>query len=174
MAFIFQPQNIVANPDVLFFKADTFEHREKLKTIFPYVLDAVTAKVLMARHDLDRAMRTLRRKQSELRAVEGATGAWQAEAQAWLREAVELGLLPPGPPLPTDWPRILGLLRRVGTSSAPPRPGMAGMDATLSRLERLRREETASASRLAEHRLRLKEITRLTARAFALAPSPSG
>lgn len=162
MAFIFQPQNIVANPDVMFFKADTFEHREKLKTIFPYVLDAVTAKVLMARHDLDRAMRMLRRKQSELRAVEGATGAWQAEAQAWLREAVELGLLPPDPPFPTDWRRVLGLLRRVQTSSAPPRPGIAGLDATLSRLERLRREETASASRLAEHRLRLKEIARLT------------
>jgi hypothetical protein len=43
MAFTFQPQNVVANPDVMFFKADTTEHREKLKTIFPYVLGAVTA-----------------------------------------------------------------------------------------------------------------------------------
>jgi len=34
MAFTFQPQNIVANPDIMFFKADTTEHREKLKTIF--------------------------------------------------------------------------------------------------------------------------------------------
>ena len=37
MAFTFQPQNIVANPDVMFFKADTTEHREKLKTIFPFL-----------------------------------------------------------------------------------------------------------------------------------------
>jgi hypothetical protein len=37
MAFCFQPQNVIANPDVLFFKADTYEHREKLRTIFPYV-----------------------------------------------------------------------------------------------------------------------------------------
>lgn len=29
-AFTFQPQNVVANPDVLFFKANTYEHREKL------------------------------------------------------------------------------------------------------------------------------------------------
>jgi hypothetical protein len=43
MAFTFQPQNIVANPNVMFFKADTTEHREKLKTIFPYVLGAITA-----------------------------------------------------------------------------------------------------------------------------------
>jgi hypothetical protein len=34
MAFVFQPQNVVANPDVQFFKADTNEHREKLKNIF--------------------------------------------------------------------------------------------------------------------------------------------
>src|SRR5574341_2284076 len=33
-AFEFQPQHIVANPYTLFFKADTYDHREKLKTIF--------------------------------------------------------------------------------------------------------------------------------------------
>ena len=54
MAFTFQPQNIVANPDVMFFKADTTEHREKLKTIFPYILGAITADVLQARFELDR------------------------------------------------------------------------------------------------------------------------
>lgn len=53
MAFTFQPQNIVANPDVLFFKADTFEHREKLKTIFPYVLGAVSPQVLAAQHECE-------------------------------------------------------------------------------------------------------------------------
>src|SRR5207302_920469 len=37
MAFTFQPQNIVANPDVLFFKADTMEHRQKLTTIFLHI-----------------------------------------------------------------------------------------------------------------------------------------
>ena len=36
MAFLFQPQNIVANADVLFYKADTTEHRQKLINIFPY------------------------------------------------------------------------------------------------------------------------------------------
>src|SRR5262249_515914 len=30
-AFTFQPQNIVANPDVMFFKTNTYEHREKLR-----------------------------------------------------------------------------------------------------------------------------------------------
>jgi hypothetical protein len=65
MAFTFQPQNIIANPNVLFFKADTPEHREKLKTIFPYVLGAVTPAILEARWELDRLQRTLRRKETE-------------------------------------------------------------------------------------------------------------
>ena len=66
MAFTFQPQNIVANPDVMFFKADTTEHREKLRTIFPYVLQAVTADVLQARYELERLGRLLRRRENEL------------------------------------------------------------------------------------------------------------
>ena len=66
MAFTFQPQNIVANPDVMFFKADTTEHREKLKTIFPYVLGAINADLLQARFELDRLNRLLRRKENDL------------------------------------------------------------------------------------------------------------
>jgi len=45
-AFNFQPQHIVANPYTFFFKADTTEHREKLRTIFPLVLGAVNASTL--------------------------------------------------------------------------------------------------------------------------------
>ena len=46
MAFTFQPQYIVANPMVLYFNADTSEHRDKLKAIYPYVLGALTRKCL--------------------------------------------------------------------------------------------------------------------------------
>lgn len=34
-AFQFQPQHIVANPYTLFYKADTYQNRERLKNIFP-------------------------------------------------------------------------------------------------------------------------------------------
>src|SRR5690606_40436886 len=53
-AFTFQPQNVVANPDVLFFKTNTYEHREKLRKIFPYVLGAVTAALMAKQFELDR------------------------------------------------------------------------------------------------------------------------
>ena len=51
-AFTFQPQNIVANPDVLFFKTNTYQHREKLRKIFPYVLGAVTPGLMAKQYEL--------------------------------------------------------------------------------------------------------------------------
>lgn len=162
MAFTFQPQNIVANPDVMFFKADTTEHREKLKTIFPYVLGAIDASVLQARWELDRLQRLLRRKEAELRALEGTSAAWRAEAQAWLRQAIELGLLEPDLPIPPDWLDIVGLLRHLASQPATVAvPSLKGIDVVLSRLEELRRTESEEAARLSEHRQRLNELRRL-------------
>ncbi len=162
MAFTFQPQNVVANPDVMFFKADTTEHREKLKTIFPYILGAVTAKVLQARFEIGRLQRNLRRKEAELRAILSATGAWRAEAAAWLRQSVELGLLSPDTALPTEWTEIVNLLRQIAsTNSSLAHPSLAGIDVALTRLEVLRAQETDLAAKLTEHRQRLNELGRL-------------
>jgi Protein of unknown function (DUF3732) len=162
MAFTFQPQNIVANPDVLFFKADTTEHREKLKTIFPYMLGAITAEILQARFELDRLNRMLRRKEGELREIFTASSAWRLEAQGWLRQAIELGLVPAEQLIAEDWPSILDQLRRITTSgSRAASPSLAGIDVALSRLETLRAQESVVAAQLTEHRNRLNELRRL-------------
>lgn len=162
MAFTFQPQNVVANPDVFFFKADTTEHREKLKTIFPYLLGAVNAQTLRARFELERLQRIFRRKESELKAISAATSAWQSEADAWLQHAIELGLLSPGSLLPGDWFSTVRLLREIAESSSKSaRPSLTGFDVVLSRLEELRAQESEIATRLAEHRQRLNELRRL-------------
>src|SRR3546814_31969 len=87
VAFNFQPQNVVANPDVLFFKADTTEHREKLKTIFPYVLGAITPGLLEIRFELDRLPKLLRRTEAEQRTLHNANDAWRAEPHTWDRPA---------------------------------------------------------------------------------------
>ncbi|MGA2712778.1 MAG: DUF3732 domain-containing protein [Bryobacteraceae bacterium] len=162
MAFTFQPQNIVANPDILFFKADTTEHREKLKTIFPYVLGAVTAEILQARFELERLNRALRRKEAELKEIVDVSSAWRLEALSWLRQAIELGLLPADQLVPADWITILEQLRRViAGGSRVARPSLPGIDVALTRLEALRAEESEVASRLTEHRNRLNELRRL-------------
>ena len=162
VAFTFQPQNIIANPDVLFFKADTTEHREKLKTIFPYVLGAVTAAILQARYELDRATRTLRRKEQELRNLTAATTAWRVEAEAWILQAKEYGLLAPETPTPADWDALVDTLRQIlDVDAHAAAPTLAGMDATLARLEELRRVESDTAAELTVHRERLNDLRQL-------------
>jgi len=162
MAFTFQPQNIVANPDVMFFKADTSEHRDKLKTIFPYILQAVTAEVLQARHELDRLNRILRRREIDLRALVTAGNAWRLEATSWIRQAIEFGLLPSDQVIPTEWPDIVDLLRGiVASNSEAAHPTIAGIDAALVRLRELRDEESKVAAELTQRRQRLSELRRL-------------
>jgi tetratricopeptide (TPR) repeat protein len=84
IAFCFQPQNIVANPDVLLYKADTNEHRQKLRTIFPYVLGAVTPETLAMQHEVARLRTDLKRKERELEAIRTVSQRWIAEIQTQL------------------------------------------------------------------------------------------
>ena len=162
MAFTFQPQNVVANPDVLFFKADTTEHREKLKTIFPYILGAVTLTTLLTRYEIEQLSKELRRKKARLTAEARSTEAWRAEVSAWFRQAQEFGLLSPEQQVPSDWNETVDSLRSVSEkreSSA--RPGLKGMSQALKRLETLRRDETDTSKRLFKHRSNLNEMRRL-------------
>lgn len=93
-AFTFQPQNVVANPDVFFFKTSTYEHREKLRKIFPYILGAITPALLAKQHELRRIQSDLRRKEKELKDAEVVSAEWSAELRSKVSEARELGLLP--------------------------------------------------------------------------------
>ena len=48
----FQPQTIIANPNVLYYKADSNEHREKLKSFIPYILSILTNQNLCDIHEI--------------------------------------------------------------------------------------------------------------------------
>lgn len=162
MAFTFQPQYIVANPMVLYFNADTTEHREKLKAIFPYVLGALTPSMLAARWEIERTNRDLRRKEAALLAARTAVRAWQTETQAWLRTAMEYGLLPPDTAVSEDWNTVVDLLRQA--AQADTRNAFAtfgSIDLALQQLQALREEESQAAAKLADERQRLNEIQRL-------------
>ena len=162
MAFVCQPQNIIANPDVLFFKADTTEHREKLRTIFPYALNAVTAEMLAARWEISELVRQLRRLDQELRSATSTVDVWRTEAHGWLRQAMELGLQPTSAELPREWVEIVDLLRDTTKStSRVARLSLESLDVSLDRLEDLRSEESKAAIELSESRQRYHEIRRL-------------
>jgi hypothetical protein len=162
MAFTFQPQYIVANPMVLYFNADTTEHREKLKAIFPYVLGALTPEMLAARWEIDRLSRDLRRKEAALQAAKTAVRAWQTETQAWIRNAIEFGLLPVETEVPTEWSAVIDLLRRAANANTRAAFATLGsIEPTMQQLHALRKAESDAAANLADQRQRLNEIQRL-------------
>jgi hypothetical protein len=92
MAFLFQPQNIVANADVLFYKADTMEHRKKLIDVFPYALGAVTPEILAKRKEIERLVKISERYQRDLDQIKSVAEGWKQEVAGWLAQAREYGL----------------------------------------------------------------------------------
>lgn len=162
LAFNFQPQYIVANPLALYFGADTTEHREKLKAIFPFVIGALTPQMLAARWELDRLYKLLRRAEANLATIQEAARAWQSEAHAWLQQAIELGLLPSDISIPGEWAEVVDRLRQA--IAADTRQSFVTMDSiepALIRLEELRSTEAEAAADLSEKRARLNELQKL-------------
>lgn len=102
-AFNFQPQHIVANPYTFFYKADTTEHREKLRVIFPLVLGATDASTLAKQRELKDTEREHDRLQRELDARLSAARSWEAEIESYYLQARSLGLLPDSTPHEAGW-----------------------------------------------------------------------
>lgn len=161
-AFMFQPQNVVANPEVLFFKTDRYEHREKLRKIFPYVLGAITPALLAKQHELKQLQNELRRKERELKGIEQVSAQWIAELRAKVSEARELGLLPGPREGQLTREQLLALLEEVVQRTD---VTLAVSSATISEAVRelsgLDSEESQISSELTGLRRRLIEMNRI-------------
>jgi hypothetical protein len=161
-AFTFQPQNIVANPGVLFYKADTYEHREKLRTIFPYVLNAITPQLLAKQHELKQLQKELLQKQRELSAVRKVSEEWLAEIRSRVSEAKELGLL--NDPIPDSITRekMVNLIKDVvQRSTYEIRVTSDTISDAIQELIALRNEEDTTSLELSMLRKRYAEMTAL-------------
>lgn len=93
MAFCYQTQNIVANANTLFYKADTMEHRTKLINIFPYILGVITPEILAKRQELNELQKIMKRKERELQKMQDVLERWQVEIGSWINAAKEIGLI---------------------------------------------------------------------------------
>jgi len=161
-AFNFQPQNIVANPNVLFYKADTVENRNKLRSILPYVLGAVTGETLAKRHELQRVQRELRRKEADLRNIRILSERWRATIDARISEAKDLGLLPLDAPALVSQSDAIQVLRGIaGTFTSDPLVTTATVNEGVTELNRLNIEEQAAAQELSRLRRRSAEMDQL-------------
>ncbi len=102
-AFNFQPQHIVANPYTLFFKADTTQHRDKLKTVFPFVLGSVTPMMLVQMRRLRELEREEKFLKNDLDQEQRAARRWLEEIESYYINARRLGLLPNGTENRVGW-----------------------------------------------------------------------
>ena len=160
-AFMFQPQNIVANPAVLFYKADTTEHREKLKNVLPYVLNVVTPKTLALRHELEVCLRKLRKLETELAQLKQVSVRRVVEGRTWLNQARELGLATTLD-VPDSWPDISAELNRISSGDISFHPvKVKDIEGTLAALQKLRRVESDLVAEASTTRQRLMELKRL-------------
>lgn len=91
-AFNFLPQHIVANPNVLFYKTDTYEHKDKFKRVLPYALGIVDAVYLQKARERTRLLKNLEALHKEQRTRETAFASWQADVRTLWNESVQLGL----------------------------------------------------------------------------------
>jgi hypothetical protein len=160
-AFTFQPQNIVANPDVLFFKTNTYEHREKLRKIFPYVLGALTPGLMAKQFELARTKSELRRKERELKDAQQVSAQWLADLTAKFSEAQELGLTPKPDQLPTRGQMIELLEEIVARTDLTIAVSTATISDALSELNGLEAEEREVSRELTTLRHRLEEMNRM-------------
>jgi hypothetical protein len=159
-AFNFQPQNIIANPEVLFFKADTFEHREKLRTIFPYVLGVLTPEIMAMRYRLDELRREERALARQLESLRQSAEGLLASLHVYLSRAREFGLLPAETRHDVGQSEALSLLRRVAQAGQSQISG-AGFGSISQELVDLRHKESELSMELTQVRGRWMEMSRL-------------
>lgn len=167
VSLMFQPQNIIANPEVLFYKTSTSQYREKLRSIFPYVLGAVTGEALALQHERGALRSDLARKEREYQKLKAISARWLGEIRAKYQAAREVGLIQTAAlpdASPHDLVELLRLAKGRAISEAVVKPD--DLEGGVDRLVELEREETELSTQLVDLRRRLGEMRRLTEATF--------
>lgn len=166
MAFTFQPQNIVANPDVLFYKADSYGNREKLKSIFPFILGAIDSKSLLVVWELKELRKQLKTLQGELVAIEAVSKRWQSEANVWFYRSREYGLVAPEAQPHAEWPLLLEQLRGIADKSSTDAViAPAAVESSAAALQALRDRETLTSENIFIAKQKLEDLREIKAEA---------
>lgn len=172
MAFSFQPQNIVANPDVLFYKADSYGNREKLKSIFPFILGAIDSGSLLTVWELKELRKQLKILQTEQAAIMSVSKRWQAEANVLFYRSREYGLIEVNAQPHKEWPRLLAQLGQIAHKSS--RDALvtpAAAESTADVLSALRARETVIGENLFVGKQKLDELKQVKREAESYASS---
>lgn len=144
LAFCFQPQNIVANPNSLFFRIDVSKYRERLKIVFPYAIGALTTDDIAGKWELHMLEPQLKRLERQSEDQKQVAERWRAQITAQVRRARELRLIPPEMPLPAtadDGVRQLkGAVERSASEALPTVSSLEEVSVVLVKLDEREKE----------------------------------
>lgn len=91
-AFLFQPQNIIANPTTIFYKTETFAHLRKLKSILPLVLGYKSYKIIKAERELEILDGEHQKLNNKYENILEQYNSWRSDIFIYYSEAINLGL----------------------------------------------------------------------------------
>ncbi len=168
VSFVFQPQYIVANQSSLYYKADSSKHREKLKTIFPYILKAVDNEYLQLKEELRDKERELLVFEKELEKRINISVKWLGEIRSNYITAKEFGLLNDAPYPNDDWkpeayiPFLRSISKKMNDEQIPFIP-IGATSITTDRIVKLQEEEIQIAFNIQNLRTRQELIRKIEA-----------
>lgn len=159
VSFIFQPQYIIASPRTLFYRSDTYEHRERLKTIFPYVLGAVDNEVLKAQEEIKELLRKSNLIEKEIEHNERLSEKWNSQIKTYYLRAKEYGLLNQFPYPDDNWSTSQYLRHLRTISQNVQRDGLPSLEVgttsnITSRINRLKNLEIETSQEIEYFRTR--------------------
>ena len=113
ISFNFQPQHIVASPNVMFYRNDTSEYRKRCIDTFPILLNVVNEDILLLVHEKADLESKARRLKYEIDIQKNAFASWKAESESLIGQAMELNLIDRDLKLPENLNEQLVLLSTV-------------------------------------------------------------
>jgi len=163
ISFNFQPQNVVANQNVLFYKVESYKYRERLKNVFPFALGIITAEILSKQHELNNVRRILLQKEREYARIKQVSARWVAELKTNVFRAVEYGIWPDeADAQSTDVDYLISILRNISDAPAiEVAVTEKTIDKTTQTLRELKVEEHDLSMQLMEQRNSKSELDRL-------------
>ncbi|MEP3209542.1 MAG: DUF3732 domain-containing protein [Maribacter sp.] len=91
-SFLFQPQNIVANGNTIFYKTDSFFYIDRLKTFFPLALGYKSYELILLAEEIDGLEKDERKLISKIEDLEIRYENWKEDLYEYYSEAINLGL----------------------------------------------------------------------------------
>ncbi|TVM36099.1 DUF3732 domain-containing protein [Oceanidesulfovibrio marinus] len=162
ISFLFQSQNIIANQDILFYKANEHKYQERLRNIFPYVLNAVDAEWFYNKHLLNDLNKQLRIKEREFENNQSLFQKWVTDIRTKIIKAKELGLIENSVAIDGNPEYLMGILKDLAVRGPlEPKIDSHLAEALSADLQQLRSKEDEFSFRLSSLKRRVSDMEHL-------------